>query len=491
MNKFKQYNLSSEILNALNKLNYIKPTGVQEEIIPIILKEKDLLCRSQTGSGKTAAFGIPIIEKLDWEENSPQVLVLTPTRELAIQVHEDLFNIGRFKRIKAAVLYGKSPVKRQERELKQKTHVVVGTPGRVMDHILRGNLKTECIKYLVIDEADEMLNMGFIDQVEEIIEELPEDRVTMLFSATFEPEIQALSQKYLKDPILVEVEDEFLATETIEQFKIEVDRDVRMEILKEIMIAENPDSAMLFCNTQEEVNSVVEFLGEGNRAYRKIHGGMEQDQRTLVMHGFKKGDFRYLVATDVAARGIDVDSVDLIVNCEVPWEKETYTHRIGRTGRQGKFGKAITLYSSREEFRLNEIQNFSDQIIDDFEWPEDFSDMKIAYNKKIEKKPMAKKGKADDLTKDITKIHINAGKKTKLRPVDVVGTLCNIEGMTAEDIGVISILDISAFVEILNGKGEMVLEVLQTKPIKGRLRKVSLANDKPIVARRKIKRFNR
>ena len=491
MNQFKQYDLSPEILKALDKLNYIKPTGVQKEIIPIIQNEEDVLCRSQTGSGKTAAFGIPIIEQLDWDENSPQMLVLTPTRELAIQVHEDLFNIGRFKRIKASVLYGKSPIKRQERELKQKTHVVVGTPGRVMDHIVRGNLKTDCIKFLVIDEADEMLNMGFIDQVEEIIDEMPKNRVTMLFSATFEPAIQKLSQEYLKNPTIVEVEDEFMATGGIDQWMIEVDPRARMETLKDIMIAENPDSAMLFCNTQEQVNSIVEFLGRGNRAYRKIHGGMEQDERTLVMHAFKKGDFRYLVATDVAARGIDVDSVELIVNCEVPWEKETYTHRIGRTGRQGKEGKAITLYSSREEFRLGEIQNFSEQTISSYEWPEDFEEMKVAYVEKIEKKPKAIKGKADDLIKDITKIHVNAGKKTKLRPVDVVGTLCNIPGMTAEDIGVISILDISAFVEILNGKGEMVLEALQTKPIKGRLRKVSLASDKPIVARRKIKHFNR
>ncbi len=491
MNQFKQYKLSPEIIKALDKLGYDRPTGVQEEIIPIILQQKDLLCRSQTGSGKTAAFGIPIIEQVDWEENNPQVLVLTPTRELAIQVHEDLFNIGRFKRIKAAVVFGKSPVKRQERELKQKTHVVVGTPGRVMDHIVRGNLKTDCIKFLVIDEADEMLNMGFIDQVEEIIEELPDKRITMLFSATFEPAIQALSQKYLKDPLVVEVADEFKASETISQWKIEVGRDNRMEILKDIMIAENPDSAMLFCNTQDQVDFVVEFLGQGNRAFRKIHGGMEQDQRTLVMHAFKKGDFRYLVATDVAARGIDVDSVELIVNCEVPWEKETYTHRIGRTGRQGKAGKAITLYSSREEFRLNEIKAAAEEEIFTYEWPEDFDQLKKAYIEKVDRKPQAKKGKADELTKDITKIHINAGKKTKLRPVDVVGTLCNIPGMEADDIGVISILDISAFVEILNGKGQMVLEALQEKPIKGRLRKVSLADDKPIVARRKIKHFNR
>lgn len=491
MNQFKQYKLSPEIVKALDKLGYDRPTGVQQAIIPIILQQKDLLCRSQTGSGKTAAFGIPIIEQLDWEENNPQVLVLTPTRELAIQVHEDLFNIGRFKRIKAALVFGKSPVKRQERELKQKTHVVVGTPGRVMDHIVRGNLKTDCIKFLVIDEADEMLNMGFIDQVEEIIEELPENRITMLFSATFEPAIQALSQKYLKDPLVVEVEDEFKASETISQWKIEVGRDNRMEIVKDIMIAENPDSAMLFCNTQDQVDFVVDFLGRGNRAFRKIHGGMEQDQRTLVMHAFKKGDFRYLVATDVAARGIDVDSVELIVNCEVPWEKETYTHRIGRTGRQGKEGKAITLYSSREEFRLNEIEKSAEAIISNFEWPQDFEEMKSAYLEKIDKKPKARKGKADELTKDITKIHINAGKKTKLRPVDVVGTLCNIPGMEADDIGVISILDISAFVEILNGKGQIVLEALQEKPIKGRLRKVSLADDKPLVARRKIKHFNR
>lgn len=483
---FKDYNLTETLLTAIEKLNYKKPTKVQNAVIPLALENKDILCKAQTGSGKTAAFGIPICENLDWDENKPQALVLTPTRELALQVCEDIFNIGRLKRVKVSAVYGKSPIKRQERELKQKTHVVVGTPGRVMDHIIRGNLNTDEIKYLVLDEADEMLNMGFIDQVEEIIETLPKDRVTMLFSATLDNEIKKLSKSYMKSPEIIEIETEVAPTDHIEQTAFEVGVDEKVEALKDILVIENPDTAIIFCNTQEMVNTISNAFGKSHRVCRKIHGGMEQDDRTQVMMSFKKGEFRYLVATDVAARGIDIHDISLVVNYDIPWEKETYVHRIGRTGRQGRKGKAISLVSPKEKRLLRDIESFLDKEMSRKELPSEtfVLEMAEAYHEKINEKPEVKKDKAHDLTKEILKIHINAGKKTKMRPVDIVGTLCSIEGMTASDIGVITILDVSTFVEILNNKGEHVLKVLQTKNIKGRLRKVNIAEDKPVLGRR-------
>ncbi|AFA49141.1 DEAD/DEAH box helicase [Acetobacterium woodii] len=491
--KFNQYHLSDELLKAIEKLNFKNPTKVQEAVIPIALEKNDILCKAQTGSGKTAAFGIPICELLDWEENKPQVLVLTPTRELALQVHEDIFNIGRFKRVKVSALYGKSPIRRQEKELKQKTHVVVGTPGRVLDHIERGNFITDEIKYLIIDEADEMLNMGFIDQVEEIINELPKNRVTMLFSATLENEIQRLSQKYMNNPKIIEIEAEAKRTDAIEQFVYKTGNVDKLEVLNNVLVLENPDSCIVFCNTQERVNAIFNLLGKNNKAFEKIHGGMEQDERTQVMQRFKKGAFRYLIATDVAARGIDVHEISLVINYDVPWEKETYIHRIGRTGRRGTMGKAITLVSVKEGRLFSDIEAYTDKKIIARECPTvaDVAALKSAFVEKLLKKPEEKIDKAHDLTKEITKIHINAGKKTKMRPVDIVGTLCNLEGMTAADIGVITILDVSTFVEILNNKGPQVLKELQTRNIKGRLRKVTLAEDKPVtIARKKpIRRF--
>ena len=212
---FKDYKLSSEILKAIDMLNFKSPTNVQEQVIPVALENKDILVKSQTGSGKTAAFAIPVCELVDWDENKPQALVLTPTRELAIQVKEDIFNIGRFKRIKVSAIYGKSSFAQQEKELKQKTHVVVGTPGRVIDHIEQGTLITENIKYLVIDEADEMLNMGFIEQIEEIISSLPKERVTMLFSATMPEDIDILCKKYMNDPYKIEIEAKTLTVDNI------------------------------------------------------------------------------------------------------------------------------------------------------------------------------------------------------------------------------------------------------------------------------------
>ncbi len=472
---FKDYKLSNEILKSINMLNYKTPTKVQQEVIPVALENKDVLVKSQTGSGKTATFAIPLCELVDWDENKPQALILTPTRELAIQVKDDIFNIGRFKRIKVPALYGKSSFALQAKELKQKTHIVVGTPGRTIDHIKEGNFVTDNIKYIVLDEADEMLSMGFLEQVEEIIEALPKNRVTMLFSATMPEDIDALSKKHMKDPVTIEIKAKTLTVDRIQQDGYRIEETGKLNLLKDITTIENPDSCVIFCNTQSKVEAIYKELVKLKYPCDKIHGGMEQDERIKVMNNFKKGYFRYLIATDVAARGIDIDNITHVINYDVPVLRENYVHRIGRTGRAGKEGRAITFVMKSDERRIAEIHSYTGKELTMKLKPSKrlVMELKPEFDKKLEQRQKVKEDKGANLSQDIMKIHINAGKKTKMRPVDIVGTLCSIEGMTAQDIGIISVLDISTYVEILNNKGEMVLKVLQTKNIKGRPRKVS------------------
>ncbi|NMF05095.1 DEAD/DEAH box helicase [Clostridium beijerinckii] len=472
---FNDYKLSSELLKAISMLNFNELTKVQEQVIPIALEEKDIVVKSKTGSGKTASYAIPICQLVDWEENKPQALVITPTRELAIQVKEDFFNIGRFKRIKAAAIYGKSPFYDQEKELKQKTHIVVGTPGRIIDHIEKGTFDTSKIKYLIIDEADEMLNMGFVEQIETIIKNLSNERVTMLLSATMPKDIETLCNKYMKEPIHIEIEEQNKSVDNIYQERYNVNESNKIELLRDITILENPDSCMIFCNTKQKVDEVYKELAKLQYDCRKIHGGMEQSDRLRVMNNFKLGYFRYLIATDVAARGIDIDNITHVINYDIPEDKESYVHRIGRTGRAGKMGKAITFVTQNESKFLNDIHEYIGKEILLKERPkvETVNSLKEEFALKMNTRPEIKETKGSKLSKEIMKLHINAGKKTKMRAVDIVGTLCNIEGMTKDDIGIINIVDISTFVEILNNKGEWVFQQLQKTPIKGRLRTVS------------------
>lgn len=477
-NEFKNYKLGVELLKSLSILKYKNPTKVQDVVIPTVLENKDIVVKSQTGSGKTAAFAIPICEKVDWEENRPQALVLTPTRELAMQVRQDFFNIGRFKRLKVVAAYGKHSFTAEQKDLKQKTHVVVGTPGRILDHLERGTLVLDAVTHLVIDEADEMLNMGFIEQVESIINGVPKERVTLLFSATLPEDIERLSKKYMREPAYITIEQEEKISSKIEHVIYEVKEKDKEQALINITVTENADSSIIFCNTKQAVDDLFEKMRNLNYTCEKIHGGMEQEDRSKVMADFKRGYFRYLIATDVAARGIDIENITLVVNYDIPQNKESYVHRIGRTGRAGKTGKAITFMTAYEEKFLLEIEEYIGIKIPRKELPSDWQikELTPAFEEKMSIRAKLKEDKGIGLNQEIMKLHIASGKKSKMRPVDIVGTLSNLEGMTADDIGIINVQDVSTFVEILNNKGDMVLETLQTTPIKGRLRRVSKAN---------------
>lgn len=475
---FKDYKLSNEIVMALDGLEYEQPTEVQSKVIPLALAKTDLVVKSQTGSGKTASYGIPICEAIDWLENKPQALVLTPTRELAVQVKEDFTNIGRLKRIKATAVYGKQPIAYQKTELKQKTHVVVGTPGRMLDHIERGTLVLDKIRYLVIDEADEMLNMGFIEQVEAIIKQVPQNRVTMLFSATLPEKVKDLALKYMKTPTDVEIQATGLTTDKIEHSLYVVEENHKLSMLRNVTVVENPDSCIIFCRTKDRVDTLCEQLTNLGYSCDKIHGGMNQDARLEVMNDFKRGDFRYLIATDVAARGIDIDNITHVINYDLPLEKESYVHRTGRTGRAGLKGKAITFTTSFEDRFLSEIEEYIGFKIPHNVAPteEEISHKKSVFEAKMNVEPKMKKAKSEKLNKQIMKLYFNGGKRKKIRAVDFVGTIAKINGVTVEDIGIITITETFSYVEILNNKGSYVLKNMKNTTIKGKQLKVYEAN---------------
>ncbi len=473
MQKFTQFQLSEPIERALSKLGYTVPTEVQQKVLPAALANLDLLVKSQTGSGKTAAFAIPICEQVEWLENKPQALVLTPTRELAVQVAEEFTSIGRYKRIKAVPLYGKQPFHYQQTELKQKTHIAVGTPGRVLDHIEKGTLKLEKIRYIVIDEADEMLNMGFIEQVEAILSYMPKNRVTMLFSATLPEAVKELAGRHLIAPVDIEVQKEAV-TNTIDHQVIKIAEEEKLQLLQDVTIVENPDSCIIFCRTKERVDNVHDELYDLDYSVDQLHGGMDQATRLLVMDDFKKGAFRYLVATDVAARGIDIDHITHVINYDLPLEKEAYVHRTGRTGRAGLSGKAITFVTPYEEEFLRGIEEFIGFSIPEHNRPdvEQVLKMEMLFEQKMSSTPKKKRVKKELVNEGIMKLYFNGGKKKKLRAVDFVGTIAKIPGINAEDIGIITILDNSTFVEILNGKGTLVLKAMKDTPVKGKNLKV-------------------
>ncbi|WP_413375368.1 DEAD/DEAH box helicase [Alkalihalobacillus sp. 1P02AB] len=476
-NNFRRFLLSEPILKALELMKLQQPTEVQHKVIPKALNGEDLIVQSQTGSGKTLAFALPVTDKVDWAENKPQALILTPTRELAVQVRDEVTNIGRLKRINSVAVFGKDSYLKQKNLLKQKTHIVVGTPGRVLDHIQKGTLLVEDIKHLIIDEADQMLSMGFIDEMEAIIESLPTQRQTMVFSATYPDDIQQLCSTYMVEPEVIEIQATGVTATKIDHFKLCVHEKEKCSVLKDLLVTENPNSCIIFCNTQIEVDKLYRILNQSLKSLGRLHGGMAQRDRFLMMDRFRSGQCRYLVATGVAGRGIDVEKVSMVINYEVPMEAENYVHRTGRTGRAGERGKAFTFVSDSERNDLEAIEQFIGFIIEEIPVPSQKNVQKNLPNfqQKMNATITPKVEKADHLQAEVTKLYFNGGKKKKLRAVDFVGTISKIAGINADDIGVISILDQMTYIDILNGKGPLVLQAMRETTVKGKQLKVHIA----------------
>ena len=357
---FSELGLSAELLKAIDKLGYEQAAPIQAAAIPVLMTGKDIVGQSMTGSGKTAAFGIPAVEKVDPNLRAVQVLILCPTRELAIQVSEEIHKLAFFKRgINCLPIYGGQSYERQFFGLKQGAQIVIGTPGRVMDHMRRGTLRLETLKMVILDEADVMLNMGFRDDIETILKDAPKERQTVFFSATMPKPIRDLIEKYSREPQNVKIEQKAMTVPTVEQVYYEVDRRYKMELLTRLIDLYDMKLGIIFCNTKRMVDDLVEHLEAAGYQADRLHGDMTQAMRDRVMNKFRKSGLEFLVATDVAARGIDVDDVEVVFNYDLPYDPEDYVHRIGRTGRAGKSGKAISLVPFRELFQIRNIERFA------------------------------------------------------------------------------------------------------------------------------------
>lgn len=358
--KFTDLDLVAPLLESLTEMGFEEPTPIQQQAVPVALAGADLIGQAQTGTGKTAAFGLPILNKLDRNQSAIQGLVVAPTRELAIQVQEELFRLGKGQRARVYVVYGGSPIGKQiERIKRNQPQIIVGTPGRILDLMRRKALSLKYLNTLVLDEADEMLNMGFIDDIKEIISATPSSRQTLLFSATMPPEIKALGEQFLTNPAHVKIKAKEMTADLIEQFFVKCRDDEKFDIMTRLLDVQLPTQAIVFCRTKKRVDEVARGLGLRGYNAELIHGDIPQQKRTNVINEFRKGTVELLVATDVAARGLDISGVTHVYNYDISQDPESYVHRIGRTGRAGNEGMSITFVTSSEMAYLRTIEELT------------------------------------------------------------------------------------------------------------------------------------
>ncbi|SFX12671.1 ATP-dependent RNA helicase DeaD [Thermoactinomyces sp. DSM 45891] len=356
MAKFSELGLSAELLQAVHQMGFEEATPIQSETIPVSLAGRDVLGQAQTGTGKTAAFGIPIVEKMDLDSGHVQALILTPTRELAIQVAEELNRVGQSKKVRALPIYGGQEIDRQIRSLKKHPHIIVATPGRMQDHMRRRTIRLQNLAMVVLDEADEMLQMGFVEEIEAILSECPSERQTLLFSATMPPRIRNLASKFMIDPVEIKIKAKEVTMPSIEQYYIELAPKQKFDSLCNLLDIQSPELAIIFGRTKKRVDEITEGLTKRGYSAEGIHGDLSQARRDTVIRRFKEGTIDIMVATDVAARGLDISGVTHVYNFDIPQDSESYVHRIGRTGRAGKEGMAITFASFREMDHLRMIE---------------------------------------------------------------------------------------------------------------------------------------
>ena len=357
--KFNELHLSAELLAEIDKAGFVEASPIQEQTIPLAMAGKDVIGQAQTGTGKTAAFGFPTLEKIDTEDPTVQALIIAPTRELAVQSQEELFRFGRSKGVKVRSVYGGSSIEKQIKALKSGAHIVVGTPGRLLDLIKRKALKLNHVETLILDEADEMLNMGFLEDIEAIISHVPEDRQTLLFSATMPDAIKQIGVKFMKEPTHVKIAAKELTTELVDQYYIRVKENEKFDTMTRLMDVEQPELSIVFGRTKRRVDELTRGLKIRGFRAEGIHGDLDQGKRLRVLRDFKNGNLDVLVATDVAARGLDISGVTHVYNYDIPQDPESYVHRIGRTGRAGKSGQSITFVAPNEMGYLQIIESLT------------------------------------------------------------------------------------------------------------------------------------
>lgn len=359
--KFNELSIEKPLLDSVEKMGFEEATPIQAETIPVALKGKDVIGQAQTGTGKTAAFGLPMLNKINSKEKRVQGLVIAPTRELAIQVQEELYELSKFKKVKVMSVYGGASIGHQIKQIKQGAQIVVGTPGRMLDHINRGTLKLNTVETLVLDEADEMLNMGFIEDIEKIISEVPSERQTLLFSATMPKPIQRIGERFMKNPELVKVKAKSISATSVTQYFTKARDNEKFDIMTRLLDVQNPTASLVFARTKKRVDELAQgFEIRGFKA-EGIHGDLAQNKRMKILKDFKAGKIEILVATDVAARGIDVEGLTHVYNYDIPQDPESYVHRIGRTGRAGQKGVSVTFVTPQEMGYLKTIENLTKQ----------------------------------------------------------------------------------------------------------------------------------
>jgi ATP-dependent RNA helicase DeaD len=467
MATFRDLGLSEPLLQALTHLGYEEPTPIQEQAIPALLEGRDVIGQAQTGTGKTAAFGLPLLEFVDPDDPEVQALVLTPTRELCIQVTQALRAYGERRGISVVAVFGGAPIRDQMSRVKENAQVVVGTVGRVMDLMGRHALVVTSARYVVLDEADEMLDLGFFEDVETILSRCPSGRQTALFSATIPPEIKRLAEQGMYDPVTIKVKAATLTIDTVDQFFVEVsDRD-KQEKLVEVVKAERPDQAIIFVRTKIGADRLSRRLNDAGVRVKALHGDMSQGQRDGVMLAFKGERERLLVATDVAARGLDISGVTHVINYDVPNSPDIYVHRIGRTGRVGRSGRAITFITPKQRRDLQAIERHAKTEVGP--WSPDGGE-----EPKRERKPRERETRRPRHTKPRRKpegarttLIVKAGLKQGLEPADVIGAIVDHSHLEGEDISNVRLLDRFSFVEVPASRAEEVASTVSGKTVRG------------------------
>ncbi|HUE29030.1 MAG TPA: DEAD/DEAH box helicase [Solirubrobacteraceae bacterium] len=474
MTTFAELGLSPEILEALRDVGYEVPSPIQEQAIPLLLEGKDVIGQAQTGSGKTAAFGLPMIEYVDPSEPEVQALVLTPTRELCIQVTQALRVYGARRGVDVVAVFGGAPIRSQQSQLRAGGQIVVGTVGRVKDLISRHSLMLHSCRFVVLDEADEMLDLGFIEDVERILSLTPGSRQTALFSATIPPPIRRLAEQYLYDPVTVKVKTATLTVDTVEQFALEVSSRDKVDRLIEVLESERPTQAIVFVRTKVRTDELYRKLRDRGLDVRALHGDMTQGARDGVMISFKDGRLPLLVATDVAARGLDISGVSHVINYDVPTSPDVYVHRIGRTGRVGRSGRAITLFEPRQRKEIAAIEKHAGVKL--APW---VKDAHVAPTP-VKPKPRRHSKPHDLIDGDgdgaARKLIVSAGRAAGLEPSDIIHAITAATGLDGEAVRNVRVLERFAFVEVPEQDAERVVELVNGAEVRGQRLRLEPAN---------------
>jgi ATP-dependent RNA helicase DeaD len=462
---FAELGLSASTLQALQDVGYESPSPIQEEAIPSLLAGRDVIGQAQTGTGKTAAFGLPIMEYVDASEQTVQALVLTPTRELCIQVTQALRTYGSHGGIDVVAVFGGAPIRTQQAQLRAGGHVVVGTVGRVLDLISRHSLMLTDCRFVVLDEADEMLDLGFLEDVERILSLTPSGRQTALFSATMPPPIRKLADRYMYDPEVIKVEAATLTIDTVAQFQLPVETKHKPEMLVEVLRAEKPDQAIVFVRTKVRCDQLYRTLRDRGMNVRALHGDMSQGSRDGVMLAFKGGRVPILVATDVAARGLDISTVTHVVNYDVPTSPDTYVHRIGRTGRVGRTGRAITFVEDRQKRELQAIEKHIGTSVATWEKGAEAAPTPVKERPRRHSKPKVTRREDEPYVKLV----LGGGRAAGLNVADIVSAVTSSTGLDGEAVRDVLVLDRFSFLSIPAAEADRVIESLDGKRVKDEL----------------------